>query len=334
MRLLTLAIGLLVIVDAVTFSAQARFGTEIELVSLGVTVVDRKGNLVTDLTKDDVEIHEDGKAQSVRHFTRGAEAEDVPLRVGLLFDTSGSMVDDIQLSRSAAIKFLNALPDAEDMTFVEFDTEVRIARYSQEDFARLVERIRRRRPDGFTALYDALGAYLADASGVDGRKVLVIYTDGGDTRSSISWWDTMNVIKASDVTIYPVGFLEHQSPSTRLAQQRTLQQIAEMTGGQAFFPQSGKDVDGAYAKVLAELQAQYTVGYVSTNTETDGRWRKIDIKLKRPELKNAHIRSRPGYFARFRPSTRSTSSGSPVSAVEPSTSTERPERVEGRKAVR
>jgi Ca-activated chloride channel family protein len=192
------------------------------------------------------------------------------------------------------------MPHAEDMTLVEFDTEVRLSRYSQDDFARLVERIRGRKPFGFTALYDALGTYLAGASELDGRKVLIIYTDGGDTRSSMSWSETLGLLKASDVTIHSIGFLEHQSAAAQFAQKRQLQQIAEITGGRAFFPRDGKDVDLAYDSILAELEAQYVMGYISTNPRMDGRWRKVEIKVKRPELKRAQIRTRPGYFARRR----------------------------------
>jgi Ca-activated chloride channel family protein len=295
------AVIVLVVAAVIQLPAQTRFRGEIELVSVGVTVVDRKGNLVTDLTRDDFDVYEDGKLQSIRYFAHGTERdEEAALHLGLLFDTSGSMEQDIGMSRTAAIKFLNALPDAEDMTLVEFDTEVRLARYSQDDFARLVERIRNRKPDGYTALYDALGVYLANAAEMSGRKILVLYSDGGDTRSSASWSDTLDLLKVSDATIYVVGFLQHQTQSARSTQGYQLRQVAELTGGQAFFPTTVKDVDAAYEKVLAELEAQYTLGYVSTNTKTDGRWRKVQIKLKRPDLRNAKTRSRNGYYAPFR----------------------------------
>ena len=295
------AVALLLAAAIVQLPAQTRFRSEIELVGVGATVVDRKGNLITDLTKDEFELYEDGRLQAVRYFARGTESGEIaPLHVGVLFDTSGSMEQDIGMSQSAAIKFLNALPDAEDMTLVEFDTEVRSARYSQDDFARLVERIRARKPDGYTALYDALGVYLGSADEINGRKILVLYSDGGDTRSSASWSDTLDLLKASDVTVYVVGFLQHQTQAGRTAQGSQLRTIAELTGGQVFFPTTTKDVDAAYDKVLTELRAQYTLGYVSTNTKTDGRWRKVEIKLKRPDLKSAKIRSRTGYYAPFR----------------------------------
>ena len=127
------------------------------------------------------------------------------------------MHDDIELARTAAIKFLKGLPEAQDITLVDFDTEVRIARYGLQDFPRLVERIRARKPEGLTALYDALGIYLDGADELDGRKVLVIYTDGGDTRSAVTFADRSSMLKMADVTVYAVGFLEHQSTLAPLA---------------------------------------------------------------------------------------------------------------------
>jgi len=273
------------------------FRAGIDLVSLGVTVVDRKGALVANLAPEDFAVYEDGERQAIEYFTRGDAG--VPLHVGLLFDTSGSMEEDIALSRTAAVGFLKALPDAEDITLVEFDTEVRVSRFSPRDFARLVERIRGRTPHGFTALYDALGTYLAGASEVDGRKVLVLYTDGGDTRSAMSWSDTLTLLKASDVTIYAVGFLRHHTPASALAQRRRLEEMAAATGGRALFPRSARDLDEVYGDVLAELRAQYTLGYLSANERTDGRWRAVELRLTRADLKGARVRSRPGYFARF-----------------------------------
>jgi VWFA-related protein len=277
-------------------AAQPVFRAGVELVNFGVTVVDKKGTLVTDLTADDFVLLEDGKPVALDFFVRG-DASLVPLHLGLLFDTSGSMLDDIGMSRSAAIKFLNTLSRAEDITLVDFDTEVRVARYGQNDFPRLVERIRSRKPEGWTALYDALGVYLDGATGQDGQKILVIYTDGGDTRSAMSLGDALDLAKASDVTIYAIGFLEHQSSGGRMEQRLRLQQIAGATGGQAFFPNTLKELDAVYAKVVEEINARYTLGFQSANRTADGAWRAVEVKLTRPDLKQAKVRTRQGYFA-------------------------------------
>jgi len=128
-------------------------------------------------------------------------------------------------------------------------------------------------------------------------EVLLVYTDGGDTRSSIQWHELLDLLKASDVTVYAIGMLEHQSQSTKLQQRITIQQMAETTGGQAFFPSTVKDLDKVYEKVLAEIRAQYTVGFHSTNEKTDGTWRKVEVKVTRKDLR---VRSRRGYFAPYK----------------------------------
>jgi Ca-activated chloride channel family protein len=183
------------------------------------------------------------------------------------------------------------------MTLVDFDTEVRVAKYGQRDFPRMVERIRGRTPDGETAMYDAMGVYLDGASDDEGRKVLVLYTDGGDTHSTISFGDLMTLIRASDVTVYSVGFLEHSRG--RIEERAHLQQIAEATGGQAFFPTSMKDIEASYDKVVAQIRAQYSLAYSSTNTKQDGAWRKVEIRVTRPDLKGSKILARRGYFAPY-----------------------------------
>ncbi len=279
------------------------FKSAVDLASFGVTVVDRKGNLVTDLDATDFEVIEDSRPQTISLFARGGDISDgrtssaPELHLGLLFDTSGSMEEDIRFSRSAAVKFLNSLPQAVDITLVDFDTEVRVARYGQNDFAHMIERIRGRKPNGWTALYDAMGVYLDGAAGQAGRRVLVLYTDGDDTNSTMSYSETLDLLKASDVTIYVVGFLEHQSRSAQPELRMRLREITELTGGQAFFPTSMKDLDSAYEKVVAEIKAQYTVGFVSSNARADGTWRKVQVKVTKPGLK---VRTRKGYFAPYR----------------------------------
>lgn len=285
--------------------AQQVFRSGIDLVTFGVTVVDRKGVPIRGLTAADFDIIEEGRAQTIRLFIEGDTGEDAPpLHIGLLFDTSGSMGEDIKLARTAAVKFVTKLPHAEDVTLVDFDTEVRVARYSQAELPRLIERIRMRRPDGWTALYDAVGIYMNGAQDQTGRKVLVLYTDGGDTRSSTSWGDVIDMLKASDVTVYSIGFLEHQSPSMRSDQRMRLEQIARTTGGTAHFPYSAEQLDSVYDKIVEELAARYTIGYLSTNERADGHWRDVKIRVKRPDLKDFKIRTRAGYFAPYRESSR------------------------------
>ena len=289
---------ILVLLGAITLAGQQVFRAGVDLTTFGVTVTDRKGQIVTGLSRDDFQVREDGKPQSIQYFAQGEGDASPVMHLGLMLDASGSMQADMKLAQGAAIKFLNMLPAAEDITLVDFDTEVRITRYPQRDFARLVERIRQRKPEGWTALYDALGTYLDGAGQQDGRKIMVMYTDGGDTRSALRLNETLDLLKASQVTVYAIGLVDNAG-SARAQLQMTLRQFAETTGGQAFFPTAMKDVESAYEKVLAEINGQYHLGYVSTNHAADGAWRKVEITLKRDDLR---VRSRKGYFGPYKAS--------------------------------
>jgi Ca-activated chloride channel family protein len=303
-----LASAVLVVLHVLTgggLVAQQRqpFRAGIDLVTFGVSVVDRQGKPVTGLTADDFQILENGKPQALKFFAAGQPDEAPPLHLGLLLDTSGSMADDLKDARRACVTFVNALDRAADFTLVDFATEVRVARFGPDDYPRLVERIRQRKADGWTALYDAIGVYLNGAQNQDGQKVLVLYTDGGDTTSSLTFSDMLDLLKASDVTVYAVGYLEHQSSTGRLQQRSELQRAADITGGRAFFPAIAKDLDGVFDKIRVELAARYSLGYVSTDTRTDGAWRNVEIKLLHKDLKGIKLRTRTGYYAPYKPAS-------------------------------
>jgi Ca-activated chloride channel family protein len=287
-------------------AAQQRFKASVDLVQFSVVLTDKQGTPITGLKPEDFEIVEEGKPQAITYFTQG-DPEDgdnlgevSPLHLGLTLDTSGSMERDIQDVRTAVIKFLNANNTAMDFTLVDFDTEIRVARYGADEMERLIERIRRRKPDGWTALFDAVGVYLNGIGPLDGQKIMLLYTDGGDTRSELTFSDLLDLLKSSDVTLYAIGYLENQG-SSRMQSQNQLQRMAAITGGQAFFPSSVKELDKLYDKIQREIAARYSLGYVSSDSRKDGAWRKVEIKLKRPDLKGAKLRTRTGYFAPYQP---------------------------------
>jgi len=278
-------------------AGQQTFRTAIDLVHFAVVVTDKQGSPISGLTADDFDIKEAGKPQTIKFFTAGDPAAAPPLHLGFLLDTSGSMEEDLKDVRTSAIKFLNAMDQAEDITLVDFDTEVRKATYSGGEYARLIERIRERKADGMTALYDALAVYLSGTADLTGQKVLIMYTDGGDTRSTLTISEVNDLLRASDVTVYVVGYLEHQMSSGRLNQRMELTRFAAITGGLALFPTSMKEVDKMYEKIEREIAARYSLGYTSTDDRSDGTWRNVEIRLKRPDLKGAKLRTRDGYFA-------------------------------------
>jgi len=296
-------VAVILVASAGLLRGQQVFRGGVDLVHFGVVVTDKSGTPILGLKAEDFEIIEDGARQSLKVFAGGDPEGAPPLHLGFMIDNSGSMVQDIRDVRTAAIRFLNAVGHITDVTLTDFDTEIRVARFGPGDFPRLIERIRSRQPDGYTALYDALGVYLNGASGQTGDKILVLYTDGGDTRSAITQSDLLELLKVSDVTVYSIGYLQHQG-SGRHEQQQILTRFAAATGGQAFFPTSVRDLEGMYEKILGEIAGRYSLGYVSSNEKMDGSWRPVKIRLAdRPELKDARIRSRPGYYAMYKPSS-------------------------------
>ncbi len=291
----------------VWLDGQQRFKAGVDLVQFSVVLTDKQGAPITGLKVDDFEVVEEGKPQTITYFAAGDPedgdnlGEALPLHLGLTLDLSGSMERDIHDVRTAVIKFLNNNRSAIDFTLVDFDTEIRVARYSADESERLIERIRRRRPDGWTALFDAVGVYLNSVGPLDGQKIMLLYTDGGDTRSELTFSDLLDLLKSSDVTVYAIGYLENQSANARNQAQNQLNRMAQITGGQAFFPSNVKELDKIYDKIQREIAARYSLGFVSNDTRKDGAWRKVTIKVKRPDLKDAKLRTRTGYFAPYQP---------------------------------
>ena len=134
----------------------------------------------------------------------------------------------------------------------------------------------------------------------NGRKILVVYTDGGDTRSAQTFSDVLEMLKASDVIVYGIGFLQHQPTSVRNEQKMRLQQLADVTGGQTFFPTSTKGLSQVFDQIVAQVRAQYSLGFVSTNTTHDGSWRKVEVRLNPSHLQTLRVRARRGYYAPLR----------------------------------
>jgi Ca-activated chloride channel homolog len=291
---------------SMTVAGQQRFKAGVDLVHFSVIVTDKQGSPITGLKAEDFELVEEGKPQNITYFTEGdpddgaSLGEAMPLHLGVAVDTSGSMDREIREVRTGVIKFLLNNETAIDYTLVDFDTEIRVTRYGPDETERLIERIRRRKPDGWTALYDAVGVYLNSVGTQDGQKILLLYTDGGDTRSELTFSDLLDLLRSSDITLYSIGYLENQSGSVRNQQQGHLQRLAAITGGQAFFPSSLKELEKIYERIQREIAARYGLGYLSTDTTKDGAWRKVEVRLKRPDLKGARLRTRTGYFAPFR----------------------------------
>ena len=278
------------------------FRSGVDLVHFSVVVTDKSGTPILGLKPEDFEILEEGKKQTIKQFAGGDPTNAPPVHLGFMIDVSGSMSEDIRDVHTAAIKLLDEVENILDITVVDFDTRINIAQFAADD-PRLVEHIRSKKTqNAWTAFYDAVGVYLHKAMEQVGEKILVLYTDGGDTRSAINQGELLTLLKSSDVMLYALGYLEHQG-TTRHDQQQTLSRFASATGGQAFFPAKKQDVEKFYEKIVAEIRSRYSLGFTSTNTRQDGTWRDVKIRLTRPDLKDARVRTRAGYYAVYKPNS-------------------------------
>lgn len=275
------------------------FPAEVEMVNLTLSVRDEAGGLVSDLGADEFAVYEDGRPQRIALFARAVEPgnEDaLALDLGMLFDTSESMIKELRLAQEAASRFLESIPRARDLLTVFFDQDIRVSRYDSEHQQGLMARIFEARGGGNTALYDAITVYVSRVADSSGRKILVLFSDGEDTTSAISLQELLALVRSSNVTIYPIAFTgSYAVGSNRALSARTfLQHVADLSGGQVYAPRTSRDLPQIYERILDELKAQYVIGFVPENTRRDGKYRKLKVEVKRAGLK---VRARQGYTA-------------------------------------
>ncbi len=280
-----------------TFAAEAR------TVNLTVTVRDETGKLLKDLTEKDFTIYEDDQPQRIEFFARvfdparakdeGQEGAPDPTAIdlGMLFDTSSSMVDVLRLSQNAASQFLESIPRARDLTTVFFDSDIRLSRFSGESQQGLFDRLQKAKGSGDTLLYDSIAVYLSRISDDPGRKIMVIFTDGEDSRSLIGVGELKDLVRSSTVTIYPIVFGgKYSNVSAQLRANSLMRDLAEMTGGEVFTPTTFKDLAPIYEGLLDELATQYVIGYVPRGETAPGGHR-LRVEVSRAGAKTRSRRS-------------------------------------------
>ena len=288
---------------AVAAAQTPTFPIALEEVHVAFSVRNARGNLVTNLTAADVEVKEDGRRQEVQLFARAidegqdtaAAREALALDLGLALDTSTSMLEELKLSQQAATRFLEAIPRARELYTIFFDEDIRVSRYDSENQQGLYDRIHASKGGGNTALYDAIAVYLSRVQDGSGRKVLVLFTDGDDTRSALGFGDLMKLVRSGRVTIYPIAFGMQGRGAGTLRPRAVLQELATTTGGEVFTPRSSRDLAAIYDRILEDLAAQYVIGYISDNPARDGKLRRIKVTTKVPGLV---VRHRSGYTPR------------------------------------
>ena len=278
---------------------QPAFRTGVDLVSLNVTVTDGDNRYVTDIEQASFQLYEDGALQDITFFTR----TQLPIALALLMDTSASMTEKMSTAQQAAIGFAERLRDEDQASVIDFDSRVDILQGFTNSIDELKAAIRRTSAGGSTSLYNAIYISLKElgkvgATTVDEirRQAIVMLSDGEDTSSLVEFDEVLDLAKRSDTVIYSIGLRSRDIRTRRGFREAdfVLRQLAQETGGRAFFPEQAEDLPAIYQRISDELSSQYTMGYISKNPLQDGRWRRIVVRVDRP---NVAARTKQGYYA-------------------------------------
>jgi VWFA-related protein len=274
---------------------QERAGTqirvEVERVNVFVTVTDRQGRFVTDLSQDRFIVYEDGIPQEITNFSRESN---LPLQIGLLIDTSASVRLKLDFEKRAAVNFIRSVMRRKDQALlVDFDRGTTLIQDFTDRPSEIVRGIESLRAGGGTAMWDALYMVARDKmTGRDARKTIVIVSDGEDLHSQLSFEETLKMIQTSEVTVYAIGTSRFGASSNQKGEDN-LKELCELTGGTAFFPYSAERLDEAFDQINLELRSQYTLTYRPRDLVPDGRFRRIEVRLVGG--KGHQVRHRKGY---------------------------------------
>ena len=270
---------------------------DVDLVLVNATVTDPSNRFVMGLEKDHFKIFEDKVEQKVSQFS----TEDLPVSIGLLFDVSSSMSDKITRAMEAAVVFLKTTNPEDEFFLLTFADQPKVVEEFTSDVSEIQNRLAFARAKGSTTLYDAVYLALEKMKhGHNPKKAILLITDGEDTRSRYSLVNVRNAVKESDTQMYAIGIVDsyYSDFSQGRSGRAVLEEMTEITGGKAYFPNSVYELEDICVKIALELKNQYVLGYSSTNPAKDGRWRKIKVKLNPPKgLPALSVRSKTGYYA-------------------------------------
>jgi VWFA-related protein len=273
-----------------------RIQVDVTRVSLLFTVTDKKGRFITDLDKNDFEVVEGKTRQTIADF---AAESDLPLRLGILVDTSNSVRDRFKFEQEAAGQFIDSVmrTDLDKAMVVSFDTSAELVSDLVNDTDKLTAAIRNLRPGGGTALYDAIYYACRDKLSQDQprykfRRAIVIVSDGDDNQSRYTRDQALEMAQKADVVIYAIS-----TNITRIESDgdKVLRYFAQETGGRPFFPFKVEDLDQSFENIANELRHQYSISYRPEPLKTDGLFHIIDVRVR--ERKNLLVNVRRGYYA-------------------------------------
>ena len=269
-----------------------------DLVTMNVTVTDLYGRFVSGLKKNAFTILDENAEQKIEFFSD----EDAPVSVGIVFDVSGSMSGEkIQKAREALSKFIGTSHPMDEYFLIAFNKRAQLLLDRTRNGEAVLDKLQLVQPKDNTALYDAV--YLGTekvTTGTHQKRALIIISDGQDNNSRYTFADVRKELKESDVSVYAIGILGGGDGSSAegVTGQSYLEELAGVTGGRAFFPQTNIEMDEIFERIALELRHQYSIGYRPANFNNDGKWRKLKVKVKPPRgLPRLFVRTKEGYYA-------------------------------------
>ena len=273
-----------------------RITVDVTRVNLLFTVTDKKGRFITDLGKDDFEVVDGKRRQTISDF---AAESDLPLRLGILIDTSNSIRERFKFEQEAASQFIDSVmrTNLDKALVVSFDTSAELVADLISDTDKLTAAIRDLHPGGGTSLYDAIYFACRDKLSQDQprykfRRAIVIVSDGEDNQSRYTRDQALEMAQKADVVMYAIS-----TNITRIETDgdKVLKYLAQETGGRAFFPFKVEDLDQSFENIANELRHQYNISYRPEPMKTDGLFHVIDVRV--PQRKNILVNVRRGYYA-------------------------------------
>ena len=287
------AFFLLFLISTLTFAQDDDDVVKIDssVVVLNATISDAEGNHVSGLRRSQFTVFENGVEQDINFFA----AEETPFAAVILLDTSGSMEQRVSLARSAAIKFLEGLRDSDSAEIYRFDSKVSLVQKFSNS-RDVTDKLFDLKADGMTALNDAVFQAAKDLGDrQEKRRAIIVVSDGMDTVSGRSAEKALKAALAVNASIYTVDMSAMEaSGKQRMQNQGVLRNFAEKTGGMFISTPGGVAMRDAFRKIVQELGVQYTLSYEPKNLTKDGKWRTIELRVAKPNLK---IRTRKGYHA-------------------------------------
>ncbi len=291
-----LGIGLAILTLPASAQQQPVIRVEVNLVRIVATVKNQAGDLVGALRKEDFQVSDNGAPQEIAIFERQT---DQPLSVALMVDTSGSTAKDLKYETDSALRFLKALLGEgnrdDTVSLFSFNWQISQNTNFTHSLVTLTNGLQKLHGEAGTSLYDAIYLASEQLESREGRKVMVIVTDGGDTTSSKNLKQALAAAQYADAVIYPVVVIPITNDAGRnIGGENALKFMADGTGGRTFLPSLGAELDRAFTDIIDELRTQYLLGFYPRNVPlTKDRFHKLEVRVKRPELR---VSARNGYY--------------------------------------